>query len=778
MRLEHWWYSIPLRLRSLFGRRRVEDELNEEFQFHVDSRIAQEIAAGKSPEEARRIAMAAMDGLSQRQEECRDARRVNLFDHLSRDIRFGLRSLRKTPAFTVTALLTLTLGIGVNAAIFSVINAVLLRPLPYPQPDRLVRLYESNTSLTDNRDSVSAPNFQDWRAQARSFSSMSALRGEAVTLSVAETPEFLYAQRISPTFLDTLEIRPGLGRAFASSDYTPGNDRVAIISYEFWTRLFASDRAAIGRTIRLNFEPYTVIGVMPPHFRTPLAIATGDSLDILLPLVFSQGELQNRGSHNLQVFGRMRPGVTPAQAQAEMTGIAEGLARIYSNNQGRAIRLFPLTDEIVGSYRGSLFLVFGASGVILLLACANLASALLARGVGQQHEIAVRVALGANRMSIVRQVLVQNLILSAAGCLCGVFAAYWAVRGLQLLAPAKLPRVSEVAVDGGTLIFAVAASLITGILFGLMPALQLSRSRPYDVMKGRGADARSGVLRSRNAVMVVQVTLSLVLLVGAGLLLKSFGRLRGTDPGFQTTRTLAMKLVLPRTRYPQPEQRLQFFENLASHVRELPGIEAAGYTNALPMRGGWGGSFQVENPEVPMGPDDDSDFQIVSPGYFEALRIRLLSGRLLQGSDTARSQPVVLINRAFAHRYWPTRNPIGQHIVKAHPEPYTIVGVVDDVRLAGPAKPANVEVYFAAAQSATLPAAPGDLAVRSAADPLASLKSISAKSGASIKTSRLRTYKRWTQSSRSPRRQPASRRFCWLCSPRLRCCLQRSGSTA
>jgi putative ABC transport system permease protein len=725
VRLEHWWYTIPLRVRSIFRRSDIEQELDDELRLHLEQQIAQEIAAGKTPEDARCAALRAMGGIEQRKEECRDMRRVNLVEDLFRDLRFGLRSLRKSPAFTAIAVLTLTLGIGANTAIFSVVNTVLLRPLPYTHPNQLVRLYETNTSITDNRDSVSAPNFVDWQAQARTFSAMGALVWEAVTLTGGARPESLYAQRVTTGMLSMLGTPPAVGRDFSREDAVAGRDHVVLLSHEFWIKHFAGEQEAVGQHIKLNFEPYTVIGVLPPGFRTPSQFGSAEPLGLLLPLTFSNADLQNRGSHNLQVFARLGPGVTPALAQTEMSEVAKSLAKTYSNQQGRSARVVPLMDEIVGTYRTSLLMILCASGLILLISCANLANALLARGVGRQHEIAVRFALGASRISIVRQVLVQNLILAATGCVTGVVTAFWIVKSLHALAPAQLPRIDEVAVDLQSLAFAVGASIFTGLAFGLLPAFHLSGYHPYDAMKGRGAGgARSTVLRWRNTLVVAQVMLSVVLLVGAGLLLKSFARLRGIDIGFQPSRTLAMRIMLPRTKYTDQAKRLQFFAALAARIENLPGVRAVGYTNQLPMRGGWGGSFRIESPEVAMGPNDDSDFQLVNAGYFTALRINLLRGRLFNDYDTSGSAPVVIVNRAFAHRYWPNSDPIGQRLFKGNPAPFRIVGVVDDVHLGGPAQPANIEIYFAATQAESLPVAPSDLAVRTAADPLALLNAI------------------------------------------------------
>ncbi len=725
MRLEHWRYTIPLRLRSLFRRNAVEQELEEELQIHLEQQISREIAAGKSPAQARNAALRALGGLAQQKEECRDMRRVNLIDHLLRDLRFGFRALLKSPSFTAIAVLTLTLGIGANTAVFSVVDTVLLRPLPYPHPDQLVRVYESNTSLTDNRDSVSPPNFVDWRAQARSFSALCALRGDSLTLTGDGVPESVSAQRATEGTLEMLGVQPAVGRSFSPEDYSAGRDHVVLLTHEFWAKRYAANPSVVGQQLRLNFEPYTIVGILPAGFRSPSQFGSSLPLDLVLPLTFNNSALTDRGNHYLQVFGRLNPGVTPAQAQSEMTRIAQNLAQSYPNQRGRSARVFVLPNEVLGSYRNSLLVILSAAGLILLISCANLANALLARGLGQQHEIAVRFALGAGRLAIVRQILIQNLILAAAGCVTGIISAFWLVRVLHALAPAKLPRIDEVAVDGASLAFAVAVSLCTGLAFGLIPAFQLSGARPYDAMKGRGtAGARSNVLRWRNTLVIVQVMLSVVLLVGAGLLLKSFAVLRGIDMGFQSSRIVAMRIALTRTKYPNQAQRLQFFARLADRVRALPGVEAVGYTNQLPMRGGWGGSFQVESPEVPMGPNDDSDFQIVNAGYFAALRIKLLRGRLFDDHDTSASDPVILVNRTFARRYWPHADPIGQLVHKGSSPSYRIVGVVEDVHLDGPASPPNIEIYFAAGQAQSLPTSPGDLAVRAAADPLALVNAI------------------------------------------------------
>src|SRR5579872_1792730 len=641
-----------------------------------------------------------------------------------RDLRFSIRALRRSPAFTAVAVLTLALGIGANAAIFSVVNAVLLRPLPYANPASLVRIYETSTAIQGHQDSVATGNFIDWRAQARSFSGMALLRFEPFTLTGAATPEFVNGQRVSPELLSILGAHPSFGRDFSSDDAAPGRDHVVLLGHELWEQRFASDRAILGRDIVLNFEKYTVIGVLPAGFRTPAQAGAKETTALLVPATLTPADTQNRGNHNYQVFGRLRTGVSTARAQSELDAIAAKLAKTYSNNQGRGAAIVPLSDELVGNFRASLLIIFGAAALILLISCANLANVLLARGTGQRREIAVRLALGASRRKVIGELLVQNSVLAFLGCAFGVLAAYGGLVALRALAPANLPRMNDVGLDGTTLAFAIAASVVTGLLFGLLPAIHFGSSGVS--LGARGATTASpGIFRWRNVLVVAQVSLSIVLLVGAALLLKSFARLRGIDLGFQPNRTLAMKIALPKTKYPDQQKRVQFFDALTERVRVLPGVVAAAYTNQLPMRGGWGGNFTIEHSEIPTDMNDDTDSQIVSPSYFDALGIKIIQGRAFNKGDRAGSLPVAIINKAMAHHYWPHSNPIGQRIRKGGPNPnspfpwLTIVGIADDVHLGGPAKPANIELYFASGQAAGLPVSPSDFAVRAAGDPLA-----------------------------------------------------------
>jgi predicted permease len=638
-----------------------------------------------------------------------------------RDLRYALRALRRSPGFTIVAVLTLALGIGANTAIFSVVNAVLLRPLPYPVPGRLVRIYETSVAVRGHRDAVSAPNFVDWQAQARAFTAMGVLRAEPFTLTGAANPEVVYGQRVSANILTILGAQPAFGRSFSSEDAVPGRDHVVLLGHDLWTHRFDSDRGILGRDIVLNFEKYTVVGVLPAGFRTPPEIGSSGTTTLLVPTAFAASDLQNRGSHNYQTFARLRSGISPAGAQSEMDAIAAKLARTYGSNQGRGALVVPLTEEVVGNFRSSLLIIFAAAGLILLISCANLANVLLARGTGQRREIAVRLAIGASRPRVIRELLVQNLVLAGLGCAFGVLAASWGLKALHSLAPGNLPRMNEVSLDDTTLAFAIVVSVITGLAFGILPAFQLSGSTGLSLF-GRGAGAAGpSVLRWRNVLVVGQVALSIVLLVGAGLLLKSFARLRGIDVGFQPNRTLAMKIMLPKTKYPDQQKRLQFFATLAERVRGLPGVAAVGYSNQLPMRGGWGGSFSTEHSEVPADADADTDFQIVSPRYFDALGIKILRGRAFNESDRAGSQPVAIVNKSLARTYWPNSDPIGQRIRKGGPDsPFpwlTIVGIADDVRLSRPGIPANIELYFPSGQAQGLPVSPSDLAVRAAADP-------------------------------------------------------------
>ena len=717
--------ALRARLRAILRRGQVERELTEELQAHLDERVAYDVAQGKNPEQARREALLAMEGVELQKELCRDARGLAWLESLVRDLRFGLRALRNNPGFTAIAVLTLTLGIGANTAIYSVVHAVLLRPLPFAEPERLVRIYETNSGIDGFHFNITSPNLLYLREHARSFETVAGLGfSKTFTLAGDSGAQQLTALLVTPDFLSAVDVAPVLGRAFAEADVAQ-NPRVVLLTHELWTGAFHADPAVVGREIRLDGQPHTILGVLPQGFRSPWEYGTTTTTDILIPYGLTHGD----SARYNYVVARLAPGVTLEQAQAEADTLSPGLERPQAVDRDRDPRLHvvSLHEDKVGNYRNSLLVLLAAAGVILLISCANLANALLARGAAQAREYAVRLALGASRGALVRQILAQNLLLAALGCAGGILSAYTALETLLALAPSRMPRLQEVAVDAPTLAFAVAASLFTVAGFGLLPALRLSSGRPQEAMRGRGNES-PGNERWRGALIAAQAALSVVLLVGAGLLLRTFAHLRGVDLGFEASRTVAFNVRLPDYRYSTDESRVRFYDALAERVRNLPGVEATGYSSGLPMRLLAWGPCNIDNPPVPQSPSDPlCFFQTVSPDYFRTLGIPLLAGRFFGPADTG-SPRVILVNRAFARRYWPNGSPLGYTLRYGRKQNQaTIVGVVEDVRVEGPASNAPLELYFPSTDVEGLPMRPSDFAFKSAGDPMALIPAIRAE---------------------------------------------------
>jgi putative ABC transport system permease protein len=717
---------LRLRLRSVLLRKQVERELAEELELHLEHRAAYEIAEGRSPDEARRIARHAMQGVEQQKELCRDARGLAWVENLVRDLRLGLRALRNSPGFTVVAVLTLTLGIGANTAIYSVVHAVLLRPLPFAEPDSLVRIYETNTGIDGFHFNLSSPNLLYLRGQARSFESIAALGfSKTFTLAGDAGAQQVSALLVTADFLAAVDASPALGRPFEAADVVEDR-QVVLLSHELWTGPFHADPGVIGREIRLDAEPHTVIGVLPQGFRSPWEYGTTTTTDLLIPYGLANADSPRYN----YVVARLAPGVTLEQAQAEADTLSPGLERAEAINRDRDPRLHvvSLHEDKVGNYRNSLLVLLASAGVVLLISCANLANALLARGAVQAREYAVRLALGASRGALIRQILAQNLLLAALGCASGLFAAYASVETLVVLAPSRIPRLDEVAIDAPTLAFAVAVSLFTVVAFGLLPALRFSSCRPNEAMQGRGTAGGLGDTRWRGALIAAQAGLSIVLLVGAGLLLRSFAHLRGVDLGFETSRTVAFNVRLPDYRYRTDGSRVRFYDALAERVESLPGVESVGYASMLPLRLLAWGPCNIDSPPAPQSPGDPlCFFQTVSPDYFRTLGIPLLEGRFFTSGDTGWAR-VVLVNRAFAQRYWPNGSPLGYTLRygrKQHQA--TIVGVVGDVRVEGPASAAPLELYFSSTDVEGLPMRPSDFAFKASGDPMALIPAIRAE---------------------------------------------------
>jgi putative ABC transport system permease protein len=608
-----------------------------------------------------------------------------------RDLRYGARMLLKKPGFTLIAVLTLALGIGANTAIFSVVNAVLLRPLPYAEPERLVALWESNTQRPMSRNSISYPNFFDWRAQSQSFERMASYYTIPMDLTGIATPVNLRGATVAPDLFATLGVKPLLGRWFVAEEEKPGI-RAAIISHSLWQRQFGGDPNIVGRSLTLGGRPFNVVGVMPTGFQfpieaSPVEVWVTSSVDGEKTDPKEPAQYENRGSQFLVAVGRLKPGVTIEQAQAEMNVIAGKLEKQYPDSNTRSgVRLIPYHNDLVYDYSEALWLILGAVGCVLLIACANVANLLLARATARYKEIAVRAALGASRRRVIRQLLTECLLLSLVGGLLGLLLAWWGTEALVKLIPKDMPRLAEVNLDRWVFGFTLLISVVTGVVFGLAPALQASKIELTEAMKEGSRGAGGGRGRLRSALVVAEIAMALVVLIGAGLLLQTFRRLQQVDLGFEAGNALTASVILPVTRYPKHEQVTAFYQALLARVKALPGVEAVSAIAPLPLSGDmFRISFEVEGRNIPKGEQPSSHFRSISLDYFSAMKIPLLAGRAFTERDNASAPGVVIVNKTFANRHFPNENPIGKHIkpgvsVEGEPVWREIVGVVKDVK--------------------------------------------------------------------------------------------------
>ncbi|MEI9972385.1 MAG: ABC transporter permease [Ignavibacteriota bacterium] len=679
---------LRLRLRTLFRRDRVELELDKELSFHLAHQIEENVAHGMSPSDARDAARRALGGLTQIQEECRDMRRTNHIENLASDLRYAVRSLRRTPAFTVIIVLTLALSIGANSAIFSVIQGVLLRPLPYAQPDRLVRIYFQNN--TQPKFPINPNDFLDLRQRNRAFQSIAAMTRNDVQLSGAGEPVMLSGFQISAGYFHLLGLSPARGREFSAEDELHERGRSAILSDRLWRTRFAADAAILGRTILLNEVPFTVVGIMPPGVHHPgntyQAVAEGETVDIWCPFDF-YAYPKDRGSHYLDVFGRLKPGLSPQQATTDLTAVLAQMIVEHPGEKGWRIYTTPLYRETIGRTRNMLLMLMGSVGLLLLIACVNAANLLLSRASSRVREIAVRSALGAARARIVRQLLTESLVISLAGAALGTLFAIGGVRALLAFLPAAFPRAAEIRLDSGVFLFTVTMAVLTGILFGMVPAFTASRADLQRSLSGRGNTAGGHQSLLRSVLVVGESALACVLLIGAGLLLHSFVNLLRTDPGFQPQQVLTALLRLPSAEYRDGAADVLFFKNLLANLRAQPGVVAAGVGSDLP----WTGYDENYDGYTIEGRSDDYNsktaarYHSASPDYFRALGIPLVRGRYLTDRDAKDAPNVVVINETMARLYWPNEDAVGKRISfedhpKADKDWLRIVGIVKDVK--------------------------------------------------------------------------------------------------
>ncbi|HEX6182748.1 MAG TPA: ABC transporter permease [Pyrinomonadaceae bacterium] len=615
---------------------------------------------------------------------------------LLKDFRFAARTLWKNRAVTFIAVIALALGVGANTAVFSVVNAALLKPLPYHDPDRLVRISEYHEKVPGM--SVSYPNFLDWREQQTSFEAMAATQPGSYNLSGVGEAERLAGSNVSPEFFKVLGVEPALGRSFNEEENRPGVGRVAVISHGLWQRRFGSDPNILGRALTLNGEPYTVVGV------TRRGFVYGSPTDVYVPLGSLVGKLMlERDNHaGIYVVARMKPGVTAEGALREMQTIAARLAAQYPDtNAGNSATLRPLSEFLVGNVRPALLVLLGSVGLVLLIACANVANLLLARAAVRQKEIAVRTALGASRWRVVRQLLVESVLLSLAGGAAGLLLAVWGVDFLRTAASDNLPATAEVGLDANVLLFTLLISILTGLVFGLAPALQASRADLGSALK-EGARAQTGGRsrrRVRSALVVAEVALSLLLLVGAGLLLKSFARLREAPLGFEPAGLLTMQVSRSVVKGQPPAGAAAYFDQMRERVGALPGVKAVAYSEGLPQLGGAATMAAAETRPRPEQATLAVRY-ITSPGYLEAMGIRLVRGRFFDERDTLKSQRVAVVDEELARTLFPGEDPVGQRLAGFAPEgipPAEIIGLVEHVNHYGVGQPeeARPQVYFA-----------------------------------------------------------------------------------
>jgi putative ABC transport system permease protein len=650
------------------------------------------------------------------------------------DMRYGARTLLKTPGFTLIAVLTLALGVGANTAIFSVVNAVLLRPLPYEKPASLVALWETNKKRPDGRGSISYPNFFDWRSQNHSFERMGAFYTNNMALTGVATPINLRSAVVSPDLFAVLGVKPQVGRWFASEEEKPGV-RVAIINHGLWQRQFGGDPNVVGRALTLNGKSFTVVGVMPAGFQfpieaVPVELWVSSSIDGEKSDPKDPAQNEQRGAHFLQGVARLKPGVTIEQAQADLSAIAAKLEQQYPDSNTRAgAKVISYHSDLVHDYSQALWLILGAVGCVLLIACANVANLLLARATARYKEIAVRAALGANRLRVVRQLLTESLLLSLGGGLLGLLLAWWGAEALVRLIPEDVPRLSEISIDRWVFGFTLLVSLVTGLIFGLAPALQASKIELTEAMK-EGARASGGCARARlrGALVVAEIAIAMVVLVGAGLLLQTFRRLQQVDLGFDTRNVLTASVELPDARYPKTEQAAAFYRNLLDRVKALPGVESASAIVPQPLSGDtFMISFEIEGRNIPKGEQPSSNFRSVSLDYFSAMKIPLVSGRVFDEADNAQAAKVLIVNETFARRHFPNENPLGKHIkpgisLEGPTAWREIVGVVKDVKhRQSLSREAEPEYYLPHAQ---MPIGNMNLIVRTTNDPRGLARSI------------------------------------------------------
>jgi putative ABC transport system permease protein len=685
-----WIRSLVSKTRSSLSPRPAEQEFEHELETHLNLLAEENVRRGMPPEQARRAARLRLGGLTQLKETNRELRGLPILETFLQDTRYALRTLRKNPGFTAVAVLTLALGIGANTAIFSVVYAVLLKPLPFTNPDQLVTAFQANKQQGVAETGCSYLNFEEWRAQNHVFSEMAGNLAHQLTLTGRVEPTVVNTSVVTPEFFALLDVKPLAGRIFSSQDGNQGAPPVVLVSEDLWRGRFSADPKIIGTSINLDQRPFTVIGIIPGTFHTPFFTT---KQEVWIPLVqdpvFST-RMPQRGSHLLPVIGRLKPGVSVAQAQAEMDAISGRLAVEFpAENKGWTVRLVPLQKEIVGDVRTALLVLLGAVGLVLLIACANIANLLLTRATSRSKEIAVRTALGAGRTRIIRQLLSETAVLGLLGGAVGIALAYWGVKALSSLLPSSLPQMNPIRVDYFVLGFALLLSAIAGVAFGLVPAMFAANA---DIQSSLRESVRTGESRirrrARSFLAAGEISLALVLLVAAGLLLRSFSKLMSVSPGFDVQHIVKADISLPQFQYSKPQQWTAFSNELLARIQSDPGLQDSAIAVPRPIA-----DLRVTLPFVIVGSPPVSasgaasrttSYVSISPGYFHVMSIPLLSGRLFDQRDSMSSPSVTIISKTMAQRNFPNQDPLGKQLIFGFPPApgtiHEIVGIVGDVR--------------------------------------------------------------------------------------------------
>ncbi len=695
-----------IRLRGLFGSASREAELHAELESHLQMHIEDNLRSGMTPQQARREAILKLGGVEQTSQACREQRTLPWAETLGQDIRFGLRMLQKSPGFTAVAIVTLALGIGANTAIFSIVNGVLLNPLPFPHPEQLVVLHASKPNFEFG--SVSYPNFQDWRKDNHTFSSMAVSRGYYFSLTGTGVAEQLDGQFMTSGFFETLGVKPMLGRTFTQAEEQPGAGPVVLISEGLWRRKFGASSDVLGKSISLEGRSFTIIGVIPASFH--LAVWSLRSRDVYVPIGQWRNPSLTERAAGLGIRGiaRLKPGVSLEQANADMAGVTRNLAMAFPDvNKGITAKLVPLKEQMVGDVRPFLLVLMAAVGFVLLIACVNVASLMLARSTGRMREFAVRTALGASRRRLVRQLLTESLMLAIAAGGLGMLLAVWGTHaGLKLL-PEALPRAEEIGLDFRVLLFTTAISLLSGTLFGLAPALKTLQSDPQTALKEGGRGASGTRHRAQNVFVIVEMAMALVLLIGAGLMVRSLARLWSVDPGFNPRNVLTFGYTLPPSMINgNPEAIRAAYRNFDDRLAATPGVEAVSQSwGGMPMEGDDDTLFWLDSQPKPATSNAMNGTLIynVGPDYLRVMGIPLLRGRFLTAHDDENAPLVGVIDEAFARTYFPGQNPIGKRILLYNPDrKLEIVGVVGHMKQWGldadDTRPLRVQLYTAWAQ--------------------------------------------------------------------------------